>query len=174
MGKAPSQASGDRTVGDFFDLLLRSPSAARGQFGTVLALVPLEPWELLLTYDGRQSTQTGEHMVIKTAIGRQTPALSARPFPLPRVSKLVLGRSREAGILIDQPTISRAHAELVLLGDDYEIHDCDSRNGTLVNGRMLDPDEKLPLRNGDVIGLGEAQLLFGSLDHFAVIAKGHP
>jgi hypothetical protein len=39
---------------------------------------------------------------------------------------------------------------------------------------MLDAGERVPLYDGDVVGLGEAQLLFGSLEHLAVLAKGKP
>jgi hypothetical protein len=161
----------DRTVGDLFDLLVDSPDSARGQFGSVLALVPLEPWELPVALDGHQATMAGDHMMLKTAIGRQIPATTARPYPLPRRSSLEIGRSGEVAIRIDQPTVSRVHAELVLDGEEYQILDRNSRNGTLVNGRILEPGETVTLRDGDVVSLGEAQLLFGSLDHFANLAK---
>lgn len=73
------------------------------------------------------------------------------------VNLYVLGRSEEANLRIDDPSISRAHARLD--GDDHQwtISDLDSINGILVNG--VKRDDYL-LKSGDIIELGTVQLRF--------------
>jgi hypothetical protein len=55
-------------------------------------------------------------------------------YPLNAVTKL--GRGTDVDIRIDDPGVSRHHAEIVL-GTDVTIRDLGSTNGTLVNGRMI-------------------------------------
>ena len=47
-----------------------------------------------------------------------------------------LGRGTDVDIRIDDPGVSRHHAEITL-GTDVTIRDLGSTNGTLVNGRMV-------------------------------------
>jgi diguanylate cyclase (GGDEF)-like protein len=68
----------------------------------------------------------------------------------------VLGRSHRADVRIDDDSISRMHAKLVLNGQQVFIEDLQSSNGTLVNGERI---TKNPLRDGDKIRLGETIIL---------------
>ncbi len=73
---------------------------------------------------------------------------------------LALGRGGEAwgpGAL-DDPLLSRRHAELERRDELVIVRDCDSRNGTFVNGR---PVERAVLREGDVLGLGSILFVLG-------------
>lgn len=54
--------------------------------------------------------------------------------------------------------VSRMHAEIRLDPDGVHIVDLDSANGTLVNGRKLQPQDPLDVRNGDIIQLGSLSL----------------
>jgi pSer/pThr/pTyr-binding forkhead associated (FHA) protein len=54
--------------------------------------------------------------------------------------------------------VSRLHAELHLTADGVAIVDLESANGTHINGRRLEPQEPMPLRNGDIIQLGSLSL----------------
>lgn len=54
--------------------------------------------------------------------------------------------------------ISRLHAEIRLDEQGPRVVDLDSVNGTLVNGRRLEPQEPAPLRHKDVIQLGQLKL----------------
>ncbi|MFH1531813.1 MAG: ATP-binding protein [Pseudomonadota bacterium] len=67
-----------------------------------------------------------------------------------------LGRSQENELFLPDPQISRVHAEIRADGDDYWIEDAGSYNGTLVNEIRV---EKRPLRDGDVIRVGNTELL---------------
>ncbi len=68
----------------------------------------------------------------------------------------VLGRSHRADIKIEDDSISRMHAKLVLQGNHVHIEDLQSSNGTLVNGERI---AKNPLQDGDKIRLGETVIL---------------
>src|SRR5262245_53332476 len=49
----------------------------------------------------------------------------------------VLGRSHRADIRLDDDSISRMHAKLVLTEDDVHVEDLNSSNGTMVNGERV-------------------------------------
>lgn len=55
--------------------------------------------------------------------------------------------------------VSRRHARIWLEQGLYYLRDLGSTNGTLHNGRWLDPRETVELRAGDVIQMGDASLI---------------
>jgi hypothetical protein len=69
----------------------------------------------------------------------------------------VIGRSSGCDVVIDDPNVSRRHAEIRRLGDGYSLVDLDSTNGTEVNGQRVG---ETSLMNGDVIGVGTTRLTF--------------
>ena len=83
---------------------------------------------------------------------------SAREHELPASGTVVIGRGRDAGVVIDHPTLSRAHAKLTL-GPHVTISDCGSRNGTVVGGRPLRAGVAVLLAPGVTIELGDALLV---------------
>lgn len=72
--------------------------------------------------------------------------------------RVVLGRSREAGVRISDVNVSRKHAEVRQEGSTYWVVDLGSTNGTLVNGKRVDRQR---LRDGDRITLGSTEIVFG-------------
>lgn len=54
--------------------------------------------------------------------------------------------------------ISRLHAEIQLDESGVHVVDLDSVNGTLINGRRIEPQQPHELRNKDIIQLGQMQL----------------
>jgi hypothetical protein len=72
-------------------------------------------------------------------------------------SRVVLGRSREADIVLQDPNISRRHAELRRDEQGWQIVDLGSTNGIKVNGRRVDHQ---PLSPGDEITIGVTDLTF--------------
>jgi len=72
--------------------------------------------------------------------------------------RVVLGRSREAGVRISDVNISRKHAEIRQEGSTFWVVDLGSTNGTLVNGKRVDRQR---LRDGDRITLGSTEIVFG-------------
>ena len=71
---------------------------------------------------------------------------------------IVLGRSAEATVRIDDAKASREHARVWRQRGAMRIVDLGSRNGTTVNGAVLRGAER-PLRSGDVVRIGAAEIL---------------
>jgi len=67
-------------------------------------------------------------------VGKSGP-LAGRSFAL--TAKLVVGRDQGVEVKIDDPSVSRRHAELVLSGSGVSIKDLGSANGTFVNGKKV-------------------------------------
>lgn len=49
----------------------------------------------------------------------------------------ILGRHPECDIVLEVGAVSRQHARIVRVEDDYFVEDLNSRNGTFLNGRLL-------------------------------------
>ena len=81
-------------------------------------------------------------------VGTSTLALTRR--------HTVLGRGAESDLRLDDPGISRRHAEIVL-SDPPRISDLQSTNGTFVDGERVTSAE---LYNGARIGIGTLTLVF--------------
>ena len=69
----------------------------------------------------------------------------------------VIGRSSGCDIVVDDPNVSRRHAEIRRMGEGYSLVDLGSTNGTEVNGQRVG---ETSLMNGDVIGVGTTRLTF--------------
>ncbi len=70
----------------------------------------------------------------------------------------VLGRSREADCVLNDPNVSRRHAELRRQSSgDWQIVDLGSTNGVKVNGRQVDSSRLAP---GDEVILGTIRFSF--------------
>jgi HD-GYP domain-containing protein (c-di-GMP phosphodiesterase class II) len=73
----------------------------------------------------------------------------------------ILGRDPKCDIQLGDKSASREHAEVFKLGEMYFIRDLQSRNGTMVNGELI--DEEL-LREGDIIQIGETEIAYQEKD----------
>ena len=71
---------------------------------------------------------------------------------------VVIGRSRDCDIRLEDPNISRHHAEIRQEGTTYWIVDLGSTNGLEVNGRRV---KRAKLEDGDRILMGSTELGFG-------------
>jgi hypothetical protein len=71
--------------------------------------------------------------------------------------RMTIGRSRECEILIDDPNVSRRHAEVRKTIEGWMIADLGSTNGVKVNGKRVHEEV---LRPGDKITLGLIELEF--------------
>lgn len=65
-----------------------------------------------------------------------------------------LGRGGDSAIIIDEPSISRNHAEIRLSESGWEVVDRDSSQGTTVNWMKIDSGEQVRLEDGDRIEFG--------------------
>jgi Protein of unknown function (DUF3662)/FHA domain len=72
-------------------------------------------------------------------------------------SRVLIGRSRECDIQLDDPNTSRRHAEVRREGSTWVVADLGSTNGIKVNGHRVAETELHP---GDEVMLGLARLRF--------------
>jgi len=78
-------------------------------------------------------------------------------WPLPKSGELVIGRTEEAGLRLEDDLVSRSHAQLMVVPDGLRIADLGSRHGTVVNGKRL--AEPRLLGSGDVVSIGRTVLI---------------
>jgi pSer/pThr/pTyr-binding forkhead associated (FHA) protein len=69
---------------------------------------------------------------------------------------LTIGRLKENDVVIDNLSVSRLHARVLLEGDRVFLEDQGSGNGCLVNGRRVD---RAPIAPGDEILIGKHELV---------------
>jgi hypothetical protein len=118
-----------------------APDAApsQGDFGHTMVYSPDRAARVL---EPDRQRRAPSRRAVLAGEGRRS-VLDADPF--------TIGRSRDCDLVIDDPNISRRHAELRADGDSWRIADLGSTNGVKVNRRHV--DEAL-LRSGDRITLG--------------------
>lgn len=96
-----------------------------------------------------------------------THGLESRVLTLrPGVNRI--GRNLDADFCIDHSTVSALHCELMLSGDGILIRDCNSTNGTFVDGS---PIKEALLQTGQTIHLGEVKLLVETAEVSIAIPK---
>ncbi len=75
-----------------------------------------------------------------------------------REGRTIVGRDRSAGVFLDDSTVSRRHARLVVDGPRVTIEDLGSKNGTFVSGRKVEGVSAL--EDGDEIQVGSVFVTF--------------
>ena len=78
---------------------------------------------------------------------------------IPVAGKIVsIGRDPTNDLVLSDAMVSRRHAILERRGEQYVLRDNSSSNGTMVNGDRVSSEQVL--RDGDLIAIGSARLLF--------------
>ena len=73
----------------------------------------------------------------------------------------VIGKLENAcDAVINLPTVSRIHAKIRKREEEYYLSDMNSRNGTIVNGRLLLPEEEYRLQEEDEVDFAQARYIF--------------
>lgn len=75
----------------------------------------------------------------------------------PAVPVVVVGRSQECELFLDDVTVSRRHAELRSVDGEWELHDLASLNGSYVNRRRIDAQV---LVGGDEVQIGKYRFVY--------------
>lgn len=133
---------GERAVIRGFALALPEEPGPRGGTRVVAA-------SLLRRCSDGAAPPAGPHLVVLTG-----PAAGER---LPLGPEQTLGRSRRAGVRIEDPAASRLHARLRIGPGGATVADLGARNRLLVNGIPLGRGERA-LRAGDELQLGDTAL----------------
>lgn len=81
----------------------------------------------------------------------------------------VVGRNPDSSIFVDDKSVSRSHAKLMIVGSEVTIQDLGSSNKTSINGAMLNPMSPQKLQNNDQLKCGSVIFKFlerGNLEAF--------
>jgi len=81
-----------------------------------------------------------------------------RSHALPSSGAVVIGRTRDADIQLEDASISRRHCVLHV-GAAIELEDLGSQNGIRIAGRTLAPCERVAIAAGDTVELGDVLLV---------------
>lgn len=79
--------------------------------------------------------------------------------PLFDIDRLTLGRADDNQVVIPLNKISRYHAEITRSGEIFTLRDMNSTNGTWLGDQAV---EQVILKDGEMLRLGEAKLVFKS------------
>ncbi len=82
-------------------------------------------------------------------------------------SEYIIGRNPESSIFIDDKSVSRSHARVMVVGTEVTIQDLGSSNKTTINNTILTPMTVHCLKNNDQVKCGNVILKYyalGSLD----------
>lgn len=88
-----------------------------------------------------------------------------------RGEKAILGRHPECDIVLDSGAVSRQHAQISLLNGEYFIQDLGSRNGTIVNGQIIQAPHRL--QNGDRLKICDLSFAFYNEQAADPFARGN-
>lgn len=117
----------------------------------------------------------GSTLRLETFLAATLVSNSGKLFPIRR-SEVLLGRASYAEMgakpdeLIDLSgeeyarTVSRTHSRMIYHRGQWQICHISTTNQTLLNNYVMDIDERLNLRDGDIVELGGVRLVF-LLDH---------
>jgi hypothetical protein len=75
-----------------------------------------------------------------------------------RAGVTTLGRSEECEVTIEDPLVSRRHAQIAVDGDEVRVIDLGSRNGVRLNGHPV--EGSAILADGDRVRIGTQDLVF--------------
>src|SRR5665213_1894135 len=92
-----------------------------------------------------------------------------RQWPIEDTDRII-GRAPTAHIFVDDKSVSKFHAKLVMAGGDVSVIDLESTNKTVVNGRQIQPLMPHKLQNNDQIKVGNIIFKFlerGSIETVA-------
>jgi hypothetical protein len=82
--------------------------------------------------------------------------VNSQVFPLDQ-EVINIGRSLENHLVIDDPSVSRAHAQLIAIKGHFMLFDQNSTGGTYVNGNRV---SRSVLNSGDIISLAAVSMLY--------------
>ena len=92
-----------------------------------------------------------------------------RQWPIEDTDRII-GRAPTANIFVDDKSVSKFHAKLVMAGGDVSVIDLESTNKTVVNGKVIPPLIPYKLQNNDQIKVGNIIFKFlerGSIETVA-------
>jgi ABC-type multidrug transport system ATPase subunit/ABC-type multidrug transport system permease subunit len=83
--------------------------------------------------------------------------------------RLTIGRDETNDVVLDDPNVSRFHAEVLRTGERIEVRDLASRNGTRLDGQLT---RRAAVDTGSEIGIGPYRLIFDGMGFVARAEQG--
>jgi pSer/pThr/pTyr-binding forkhead associated (FHA) protein len=125
-------------------------------------LTPVDPADMTLSYSlGEQDTGAGGNvlgaivsgtvLLIRAGGGREGEVIGLSG------DVLTIGRSPQSDLFLDDVTVSRHHARVLLDEGEFLVEDLNSLNGTYVNRKRI---ERHRLSDGDELQIGKFKLAF--------------
>ena len=153
-------------------LMLTDADLSIGEFGIATRMVQPEGRRGPQLEEPEAQVEPGATMIYKARAPQPTEAASPVELGLEDESfsltmrgrthaleggKVVLGRSKDSDIQVEDANVSRRHAELRREGTAWWLVDLGSTNGTELNGKRV---QRSKLNDGDTITLGATDLVF--------------
>ena len=141
---------------------ISGPTTLRAGDVVTVQGIKLEVVDAAAPVGGRTLVLSGTTLL---ELGSDTWSLVADSGPekgqvIPIKERLEIGRALDCDISILEPSLSRKHAELHLIGDDLVVRDLGSVNGTWVNAKKIDVEVKL--KDGDVLQFARIKFIVSS------------
>jgi hypothetical protein len=135
---------------------------------TVSADINMKPGEIrvLASFSTEPVSETRDISTVSQPEETRSDAVPMDAFLVHEGTKIIpldksvinIGRRLTNNIVIDDPRISRSHAQLRVINGHYVVFDLESSGGTFVNGQRI---SKSVLNPGDVISLAGVRLIYG-------------
>lgn len=156
--ESPSDSFSDVDLGDDWGVTGHAQTGAWGVDET--AFLQIDP-----TSDTEQGIEDVEPPQVQAdpfaqVMGRlvcMAPQMDELSFELV-IGESSVGRSSECDFTLDEPSVSRLHATLVVESDRVRVLDAGSNNGTFVNGCRV--DDEVVLKSHDEISFGTVSTRF--------------
>lgn len=88
-----------------------------------------------------------------------------RQWPIEGTDR-VIGRSPNSHIFVDDRSLSKSHAKIIMAAGDVAIVDLESTNKTIIDGKPIQPLVPIKLKNNDQIKMGN--LIFKFLERGSI------
>jgi hypothetical protein len=89
------------------------------------------------------------------AVGSEVPDITISYVPY-----LIGKQEGVVDYVLEGETISRIHARIDRTGEEYQLCDLNSTNGTSINGRLLETNETVTLKKGDEVFIANFAFIF--------------
>mgnify|MGYP001794597771 CR=1 FL=1 len=76
-----------------------------------------------------------------------------------RGAECIIGRSPDSDVVLDSNDVSRYHGKFFHYSGNYYFSDLGSKNGTIINGKLLEQNRSQILKDGDLIRIGDFALM---------------
>lgn len=123
------------------------PQVRKDEFGEKIEEAEIEKTRILPVSQAKSLNLTAPQCVLENLTTGKKHGIFNLPYRI--------GRMEGNNLVIDDPTVSRFHAEIYREGRNFYIRDLESTNGTFVNGK---PVKVRKLKEGDIITIGNTRL----------------